>query len=312
MIILLDVVFTLYCDMKCLVCLFYFVSILHLADFGFQCYHLLVFLCTAHSDTSAHVISRVRLCWTCRVQVQMDPSGSFLATSCSDKNISIFDYESGDCVATLFGHSGESWSPGGVSRSHVCVCSRCVTSVLLCLSPQSSSHVWGSARTVDTSSLSLETGMEPRSAEGCGSSMTQSHTGFDWRMKKTFHHSVFVAHRLYIVLHYFKRSRVGFVCISSVFDLWPIRQFSSHPSDFPTVPAGWSVLQTDWGPPHFCKTLTCVCVCVCLFACAYKVVCLCGGWTLRWLPPWERNRTWSWRLHLKSVVKKSWTSGELG
>lgn len=37
----------------------------------------------------------------------MDPSGSFIATSCSDKNITIFDYESGECVATLFGHSGE-------------------------------------------------------------------------------------------------------------------------------------------------------------------------------------------------------------
>lgn len=40
-------------------------------------------------------------------QVQLDPSGSFIATSCSDKNIAIFDYESGECVATLFGHSGK-------------------------------------------------------------------------------------------------------------------------------------------------------------------------------------------------------------
>jgi len=39
-------------------------------------------------------------------QVQLHPSGMFLATSCSDKNICIFDYESGECVATLFGHSG--------------------------------------------------------------------------------------------------------------------------------------------------------------------------------------------------------------
>ncbi|TNN31603.1 WD repeat-containing protein 62 [Liparis tanakae] len=35
----------------------------------------------------------------------MDPSGSYFATSCSDKNITIFDYESGECVSTLFGHS---------------------------------------------------------------------------------------------------------------------------------------------------------------------------------------------------------------
>lgn len=40
-------------------------------------------------------------------QVHMDPSGSFFATSCSDKNIAIFDYDSGERVATLFGHSGE-------------------------------------------------------------------------------------------------------------------------------------------------------------------------------------------------------------
>ncbi|XP_075932557.1 WD repeat-containing protein 62-like, partial [Anarhichas minor] len=39
------------------------------------------------------------------LKVQVDPSGSFFATSCSDKNINIFDYESGECVATLFGHS---------------------------------------------------------------------------------------------------------------------------------------------------------------------------------------------------------------
>ncbi|KAG9348361.1 hypothetical protein JZ751_002096 [Albula glossodonta] len=39
------------------------------------------------------------------LKVQMDPSGMYLATSCSDKNICIFDYETGECAATLFGHS---------------------------------------------------------------------------------------------------------------------------------------------------------------------------------------------------------------
>nr|XP_046170143.1 WD repeat-containing protein 62-like isoform X2 [Oncorhynchus gorbuscha] len=39
------------------------------------------------------------------LKVQMDPAGIYLATSCSDKSICIFDYESGECVATLFGHS---------------------------------------------------------------------------------------------------------------------------------------------------------------------------------------------------------------
>lgn len=40
-------------------------------------------------------------------QVQTDPSGIYIATSCSDKNLSIFDFSSGECVATMFGHSGE-------------------------------------------------------------------------------------------------------------------------------------------------------------------------------------------------------------
>ena len=42
----------------------------------------------------------------CPMQVQTDPSGQYVATSCSDKNISIFDFRSGVCVATMFGHSG--------------------------------------------------------------------------------------------------------------------------------------------------------------------------------------------------------------
>lgn len=41
------------------------------------------------------------------LQVQTDPSGIYIATSCSDKNLSIFDFSSGECVATMFGHSGE-------------------------------------------------------------------------------------------------------------------------------------------------------------------------------------------------------------
>ncbi|MBN3298722.1 MABP1 protein, partial [Amia calva] len=37
--------------------------------------------------------------------VQTDPSGLYVATSCSDKNLSIFNFYSGECVATMFGHS---------------------------------------------------------------------------------------------------------------------------------------------------------------------------------------------------------------
>ena len=43
----------------------------------------------------------------CSVQVQVDPSGCYLATSGSDRSISILDYETGETVVTLFGHSGK-------------------------------------------------------------------------------------------------------------------------------------------------------------------------------------------------------------
>lgn len=42
-------------------------------------------------------------------QVQTDPSGLYIATSCSDKNLSIFDFYSGECVATMYGHSGKAY-----------------------------------------------------------------------------------------------------------------------------------------------------------------------------------------------------------
>ncbi|KAM6395767.1 WD repeat-containing protein 62 [Rhynochetos jubatus] len=39
------------------------------------------------------------------LKVQLDPSGTFLATSCSDKSISLIDFRSGECVAKMLGHS---------------------------------------------------------------------------------------------------------------------------------------------------------------------------------------------------------------
>lgn len=54
----------------------------------------------------------------CAPQVQIDPSGLYIATSCSDKNISIFDFYSGECVATMFGHSGQKQR----ACVHMCVC----------------------------------------------------------------------------------------------------------------------------------------------------------------------------------------------
>ncbi|XP_066437645.1 WD repeat-containing protein 62 isoform X2 [Eleutherodactylus coqui] len=39
------------------------------------------------------------------LKVQMDPSGGFCATSCSNKNIFISDLQTGECVAVIHGHS---------------------------------------------------------------------------------------------------------------------------------------------------------------------------------------------------------------
>ncbi|XP_018421055.1 PREDICTED: WD repeat-containing protein 62-like [Nanorana parkeri] len=39
------------------------------------------------------------------LKVQMDPSGRFFATSCSNKSISLFDLQTGECVAMMYGHS---------------------------------------------------------------------------------------------------------------------------------------------------------------------------------------------------------------
>ncbi|XP_072552931.1 mitogen-activated protein kinase-binding protein 1-like [Salminus brasiliensis] len=39
------------------------------------------------------------------LKVQMDPSGLYVATSCSDKNFSLLDFRTGECLATMFGHS---------------------------------------------------------------------------------------------------------------------------------------------------------------------------------------------------------------
>ena len=41
------------------------------------------------------------------IKVELDPSGMYVATSCSDKTLAIFDFYSGECVATMSGHSGE-------------------------------------------------------------------------------------------------------------------------------------------------------------------------------------------------------------
>ena len=39
------------------------------------------------------------------IRVTLDPSGSYAATSCSDKNLYIYDFFTGECVATMCGHS---------------------------------------------------------------------------------------------------------------------------------------------------------------------------------------------------------------
>lgn len=39
------------------------------------------------------------------IKIVFDPSATFIATSCTDKSIYIFDYQSGECLATTSGHS---------------------------------------------------------------------------------------------------------------------------------------------------------------------------------------------------------------
>lgn len=39
------------------------------------------------------------------IQVVLDQSGIYAATSCTDKSMCIYDYYSGECMATMFGHS---------------------------------------------------------------------------------------------------------------------------------------------------------------------------------------------------------------
>ncbi|XP_077991093.1 uncharacterized protein LOC144445426 [Glandiceps talaboti] len=39
------------------------------------------------------------------IRVEVDPSGVYAATSCSDKTLSVYDFYAGECVATMFGHS---------------------------------------------------------------------------------------------------------------------------------------------------------------------------------------------------------------
>uniref|UniRef100_UPI00358F0D66 mitogen-activated protein kinase-binding protein 1-like isoform X2 n=1 Tax=Myxine glutinosa TaxID=7769 RepID=UPI00358F0D66 len=39
------------------------------------------------------------------IKVQLDPSGTFVVSSCTDKFLSIFDFNSGECVASACGHS---------------------------------------------------------------------------------------------------------------------------------------------------------------------------------------------------------------
>lgn len=39
------------------------------------------------------------------IKVVLDRSGIYLATSCTDKSLSVYDYYSGECMATMCGHS---------------------------------------------------------------------------------------------------------------------------------------------------------------------------------------------------------------
>ena len=46
---------------------------------------------------------------TCVVlQVSLDPSGSLMAASSTDKSVNVFQFRSGDALSKQFGHSGTS------------------------------------------------------------------------------------------------------------------------------------------------------------------------------------------------------------
>ncbi|XP_064484306.1 mitogen-activated protein kinase-binding protein 1-like isoform X3 [Ornithodoros turicata] len=39
------------------------------------------------------------------IKVVLDPTGTYLATSCTDKSLYVYEYSTGECVASMFGHS---------------------------------------------------------------------------------------------------------------------------------------------------------------------------------------------------------------
>lgn len=39
------------------------------------------------------------------LKLQLDPSGQFAVTSCTDKSLALLDFKTGDLLATMFGHS---------------------------------------------------------------------------------------------------------------------------------------------------------------------------------------------------------------
>lgn len=39
------------------------------------------------------------------IQVVLDKTGTFLATSCTDKTLCVYNYSNGQCLSTIFGHS---------------------------------------------------------------------------------------------------------------------------------------------------------------------------------------------------------------
>ena len=43
--------------------------------------------------------------FACARQLCLDNSGLYVATSCTDKTLAVYDYYSGDCMATMYGHS---------------------------------------------------------------------------------------------------------------------------------------------------------------------------------------------------------------
>lgn len=74
----------------------------------YSAYHTRYFsrwIAVKHSFSAISSLHLFRYILSVMFQMVMDRSGIYLATSCTDKSLSVYDYYSGECMATMCGHS---------------------------------------------------------------------------------------------------------------------------------------------------------------------------------------------------------------